>query len=398
MTAETTSSLSNFLTDLLAPFQENFPKKYVLSDELKRNTRKSSFHNLQVRVPFLLNPKQGTGALAQTGTLNIARQVDDKAAYIAMGRVSHAIELSKDLMLAVDRRDFAYAGDALKLHMDQAENAMARVENEMFCGAGDALIAAVTSDTTASTSVYVGTTANFYQLYVNRVVDILIRSSGATVSLARTITGQSTSSVTVDAAVTVTSLHGLYIEGSYGNAIQGLRQADATSGTFQGVNLATEVGFRITDGRGTTTAADLSTAILDGAYRRVNAAQGSSPDFFIGDPAAIDKFGQSLVSQFHWIPKITRLSTGWEGIDYRSTPLIPEFDMPAGTLLGVNKNAVTIYGYPGTNGPMWDDTDGSRFRRFSRSLPVEAWLVDFLQLGVHNPAALVSVKNLNQAA
>lgn len=399
MTAETTSSLSNFLQDMIAPFQESFSKRTVLQDELKRNTRKANFHGLQVRVPLMFVPKQGTGGVAQTGTLNIARQIDDQAAFIAMSRVTHAIELSEDLMRAVDNRDFAYAGDALKLHMDSAETAMSRVENEMLNGAGDALLAAVTSATTNSTTVYIGTTANFYQNYAGRVVDILVRATGATVSLGRSYssTDEAAGTVVVDTAVTVTTAHGIYIEGTYGNAVQGIRQAIATSGTFQGINLATVPQFRSIDGRGTTAAADLSMSIMDGAYRRVMAASGKAPDFWLGDPAAIDKFGQGLVTQFRWQPKITRLNTGWEGIDYRGTPLIPEFDAPAGTLVGVNKSALTLYSY-NQKGPSWDDRTGTKFQRFTRSLPSEAWLVDYLQLGIHQPNAIVSVGSLNRAS
>src|SRR5688572_33011631 len=100
MTAETTTSLTNFLNDMLTPVVESFPKRTVLSDELRRNTKKSNFSGMQVRVRYLAAPKQGTGAQAQTGTLNVARQLDDKAAYIQMARVSHPIEVSRDLMLA----------------------------------------------------------------------------------------------------------------------------------------------------------------------------------------------------------------------------------------------------------------------------------------------------------
>jgi hypothetical protein len=395
--AETTATLSTFLQDLIIPLQENFPKKHVLSDELTRKTQRTNFHGLQVRVPFLLNPKQGTGSLSQTGTLNAAKTLDDNAAFIAMGRVAHPIELSMDLIQAVDAKDFVYAGDALKLHMAQAENSIGRVENEFFCGAGDALVAAITSDTTNSTTVYVGTTANFYQTYINRIVDVVNRASGTSIYSAISITAVGASSITVNSAVTVVSTQGLYIEGSYGNAIQGLRQPDATTGTFQGVNLANVPGFRVVDGRGgSASAVDLSMAIMDGAYRRVNQASGRSPDFWVGDPAAVDKFGQGLTSQFRWNAKVVQLSTGWQGIDYRGTPVIPEFDMPFGYVLGVTKDAVSVYGY--TQGPDWDDQTGSRFQRFSRSLPVEAWLVDYVQLGIHAPNMLVKIANLNQAS
>lgn len=384
---------------MLAPLQENFPKRTVLQDELKRDTRRSNFTGLQVRVPLLFAPKQGTGGVAQTGTLNVARQLDDRAAYITMARVTHSIELSEDLLRAVDNKDWAYAGSALKLHMDQAEVAMSRVENEMLNGSGNALLATVSSATTNSTTVFIGTTANFYQNYIGRIVDALIISSGATVSLSRTITASSegAGTVTLDAAITATTGSGLFIEGTYGNAVQGIRQAMTTAGTFEGIDLSTTPQFQSIDGRGTTTAADLSMPIMDGAYRRAAAANGKTPDFWLGDPASIDKFGQGLVSQFRWQPKITRLNTGWEGIDYRGTPLIPEFDQPAGELVGVNKKSLTLYSYT-QKGPDWDDRTGSKFQRFSRALPAEAWLVDFLQLGVHDPRGIVRVGALNRAA
>lgn len=398
MTAETLTSLSNFMNDMIAPLQETFSKRTVLHDELKRNTRRSNFVGRQVRVPLILNVKQGTGNFAETGTLNVARQINDSVAYITMSRIGHPVEISLDLMKAVDARDWAYAGDALKLEMDQAEVAMSRVENEEFWGNGDALIAAVATAQTNSTTITVGTTANFYQLYPGRVVDILTRSSGTTISLGREITAQDAAAgtITVDAAVTTPTTGGIYIEGSYGNAIQGIRQPFATSGTFQSVNLATVPQFRGVDGRGTTTAADLSMAIMDGATRRLMSASGTSVDFWVGDPAAIDKFGQGLVSQFRWQPKITRLATGWEGIDYRGAPLIPDFDAPVGEIYGVSKKAITLYGYE--QGPNWDESTGSKFQRFSRSAPVEAWLLDFVQLGFHKPNALVKVANLNQAS
>jgi hypothetical protein len=400
VTAESITSLSNFLTDMVAPLQEQFPKRTVMLDELGRNTRRNNFRGLQVRVPLLLSVKQGTGNFAETGGPNIARQLDDRAAYITMARIGHAIELTPDIMLAVDRRDFVTAGDALKLHMDQAEVAMSRVMNEEILGTGDALIAQITTGAASATQT-VGTTANFYQLYPGRIVDILLSSNGTVLSAGRTIVSNDpvAGTVTFDASFTsVGSTHGIYLEGSYGNAIQGVRQAFGTTGTFEGIDRATTQTWRGVYGRGSAApgAADLSIPIMDGAYRRVLQSSGKAPDFWVGDPAAIDKYSQSLVAQFRWDVKYTRLSTGWSGVDYRGTPLIPEFDAPAGTILGINKSAMTFYGLQ--NGPDWDELTGTKFQRFNRNQPVEAWLIDRVQLGVHQPNALVTITNLNQAS
>src|SRR5215207_63437 len=129
MTAETLTSLSNFMNDMIGPLQETFPKRTVLSDELRRNTRRTNFVGRQVKIPLILNTKQGTGGFSETGGPNVARQLNDNVAFITMARLGHAIELSLDLMKAVEGRDWAAAGDALKLHMDQAEIAMSRVQN-----------------------------------------------------------------------------------------------------------------------------------------------------------------------------------------------------------------------------------------------------------------------------
>src|SRR6266576_571274 len=254
---------------MIAPLQESFPKRTVLSDELKRNTRRENFRGLQVRVPLLLTPKQGSGGVTQTGTLNIARQLDDKAAFITMARVTHAIELSVDLIKAAEGNNFVAAGSALKLHMSQAEVALSRVENEMLVGDGTGLLAGpVSSATTNSTIVVLGTTANYYPLYPGRIVDIF-QTGGTSVSASRTIVSATSTSVTLDAAVTATTGSAIYIEGTFGNSTQGLKQPFATTGTFEGIDLGTVIGFRSIDGRGGSTAADLSMSILDGAFRRV---------------------------------------------------------------------------------------------------------------------------------
>lgn len=405
--AEAISTLNNFLTDMLGPFTEAFSKRTVMLDELKRNTNRRNFNGLQVRVPILYNPKQGTGGFAETGGPNAARQLDDNAAFIAMARVGHAVLISVDLLRAGRGGNFAAGGDALKLEMDSASTALGRVENEMLCGRGDALIAAVTGTDGggSTTTITVGTAANFYQLYPNRVLNLQNRTTGAANAVPTvTVVSQNPAAgtIVVDIANTHAVTEGLYIEGTFSTAavsfaIQGIQQADAAAGTFEGVNLATAPGFRVVDGRGSGyAAADLSIAIMDGAYRRVMGASGKSPDFYIGDPASIDKFSQSLLAQFRWDVKYTRLATGWEGVDYRGTPIIPEFDMPSGTVFGVNKSALSFYGFD--NGPSWDDETGNKFQRFGRTVPVEAWLIDYAQLGVHQPNALVTVKLLNQAS
>jgi hypothetical protein len=289
--------------------------------------------------------------------------------------------------------------------MSRAEEVFKRVINEQMCGGGSAagsgaLLAACTATNNNSTTVTVATTANFYQLYPGRVVDVLTRSTGTPVTsgAGRSITAysQSGGTITVDVALTTTSSEGVYIQGSYGNSLQGLGSAVATSGTFQNLSKTSNFAWQGTD---VTPAAltDPSISILDKAERQVAAQSGRSPSFYLSDPAVVDKFSQGLTVQARWAGEEGQLASGWTGVRYRDKLLIPEFDMPSQTIYGVQTDDMALYTL--MDGPDWDDITGSIFQRFStRNLVVECWLYWMLQLGFQNCNSTVKIGNMNQAA
>lgn len=405
MADETTTTLANWLYDMKGPFTENFSKRKRLLTELERNTGRENFEGLQVRVPLLLTLAQGTGGLAETGTLNAAETLDDAKALIPMARVAHAISLSPDLIKSAEGGEFAKAGGALKLRMQQAEVAMPRVENEMLNSGGASVAPGVLMAATASTNTTAITVlgGNPYQLYAGRKVDIVTVSTGVAITngSGRTIQSfnKSTGVVTLDAgggAVNVTSgTHGIGIQGCAGNAIAGIGHASAVSGTFESIDKAAVPQWQGVDGRsGDASAADLSIAILDG-MERAAIPSGKDIDFYLGDRAVVDKFGQTLLTSSRWGGAEGELETGWKGVKYRDKVVVPEDDAKPQRVTGIAKQAVTLYAYD--KAPDWDEFDGL-FKRFSRALPVEAWLVDYVQLGVHQCNCFVYADNLNQAA
>ncbi len=406
MADELTTTLSNWLYDMKGPFTENFSKRQRLLKEIQRDTGRHNFDGLQVRVPLLLTIAQGTGGLSENGTVNVAQNLDDAKALIPMARVAHAISLSPDLIKSAEGGEFAKAGGALKLRMKQAEVAMPRVENEMVNGgqagfAAGVLVAA--SATTNTTAITVALTSNWYQLYPGRVLDIVAVATGVAIAngSARTIlsVNKTTGVVTLDAgggAVNVTAgTHGGGIQGCAGNAIQGVGSAAAVTGTFESIDKSTTPQWQGVDGRrGDTSAADLSIAILDGMEREA-IPSGKEIDFYLADRAVVDKFGQTLLTASRWDGTEAELKTGWKGIKYRDKVVVPEDDAKPSRCLGISKDAISLYAYD--KAPDWDEFDGL-FKRFARTLPVEAWLVDYVQLGVHQCNTFVFADNLNQAS
>lgn len=424
MADELTTTIASMLYEMQGLFRRNYPTRAVLLSELEgvrradgekvyadrgrivrsSNRGRSKFSGKWVRIPIELAPPQGTGSIAEAGTVNTPHTENLTEAHVLMGRVVHPLSISLDAVYA-SRDNFSNSGDAADVadaaafRMQGAERIMPRVLNEMIWLNGDGLLAAFTAGATSATQT-VGTAANFYELYYGRIVDVLTRSNGTPVTngAGRTIvsTAPAAGTVTFDLSITVTTNEGIYIEGSYGTAVQGIGQAAAASGTFESIDKSLVPGWNMVDGRGgDTTTQDLSQGILDGAERR-SGNNGEGPAFYIGDIAAIDRFGQTLISQSQWAGNAGELATGWKGITYRDKVLVGDRDAKAGRLVGIDPGAMQLYSY--TDGPSWVDDTGSIWMRFSRKLPKEAWLADFVQLAFSRLNTFVILDNLQQAA
>lgn len=409
---ETTSTYVDLMFEMKGRLVENFPKYSVLLDQLKRKApAREDFDGTSVRTTIIRNVKQGTGPVTESGTLNVARNIRTTKVNIPIATITHAINITKRLKKTSDQPDTSFAS-AMSLEMKLAEEAMPRTVNEFLNGDGTGLLATTTDSVASATHTVSG--ANAYQLYPGRVVDVNLKSSGANATngagreiVSYTETTATTGTVVFDSACTTTGsgLEGIYIEGSGINAggttgiLQGVQQAAATTGTFEGINKAGagNADWQGVDGRnGDTGAADLSISILDGCIRRRGRNGTPNSSLWVSDEAVLDKFSQSLLTQSRWAGDKGTLDTGFEYVNYRGERIFPEYDAKRSRIVHVPVEDVSFYATQ--PGPDWDDEDGNIFRRVSRSLPVEAWLVDELQLGVHRCNRFVFADNLNQAS
>jgi hypothetical protein len=397
MADETTTTWANLLREMKGPLVEALKWKTVLLAEIKKDTSPRRWAGKQVTIPIILAPQQGTSMITQTGTLTTPIVHDDTQAVVTSAIIAIAISFSTQVMEQAKNDDTSWA-TVVPLKMRMAEEAFSRVINEQFCGDGTALLASITANATSVTQT-VGTTANFYQLYPNRTVDVLTRSTGVAVTGGTaakiSTTSPSAGTVTFTASVTGTTNEGIYIQGSYGNALAGFGGAVATTGTFQNINKATVQSWQGTDAS-PSAASDPTIAVFDKADRLALRNSGVTPKFYMADPAVIDKYTQGLTVQARWAGDEAKLASGFSGVAYRNKALIPEFDMPSSTAFGITPEDASIFTL--TEGPDWDDRTGSVFQRFgTRSLPVEAWLVWMLQLGFLRCNSQVKIGNLNQA-
>jgi hypothetical protein len=300
--------------------------------------------------------------------------------------------------------------------MQLAEEAMPRTLNEMLLGTGDGLIAALTGDERRvgrrTQTLTVGTAANFYQLYPGRTAT----SSSAPRSRVRARLGRGHDPVRervgrhdrrpvrrrLEHVVRGDNTMGLYLEGVAGQAAGSLLACRAPAGRsrdrlVRGHRQGREPGLA---GHRRPQRRHVRRRPVDLDHGRGIRRRGrnGTPDssYWVADPAVLDRFSQTLLTQSRWAGDAGELKTGFKYLEYRDERLYPEYDAKAQTIWNVPLDDMTFYATQ--NGPDWDDEDGSIFKRFNRSLPIEAWLIDEYQIGFHRLNRLVYADNLNQAA
>lgn len=426
MADETSTTWANLLREMKGPLVEALRWKTVLLAEVKRNKSPQLWHGKQITIPIILAPEQGTQMIGETSTVASSQTIDDVQANITTAIIEHTVSFSTQVLRQAQNDDTSWA-QVMPTKMRMAEDAISRVMNEQMCGTGDGLLAAITGGTSPGLTVQVATTANFYQLYPNRIVDIRTAASGADPGQGTlrkiasnnptanasygTVTFSTTGFGGGSGNITFSSSESIYIAGTgdinsawsgsppsgVGQALAGLGAAAATTGTFQGINKANYPAWKGTDGRnGSSTVVDPTISVFDGAERQAIIHSGSQPDFYLCDPAVVDKYTQGLTVQARWAGDEAQLQSGFTGVKYRNKALVPEYDMPGQTAYGVALDDLALYTLD--DGPDWDDRDGAIFKRFSRVLPVEAWLVWMVQMGFTRCNTTVKVGNLTQAS
>lgn len=425
MADNTTSTLTNLMYTLRGGMQDIHGTDWPFSAQLtgagdgstvgrftkEMDRNRDVFSGDKVRFSFVPYGMQSGGFTSPTSTWNVPSALTIGKAEVTLGRIvqpfSVTVDAERDTMSNSDI-------DAVTLLVEQAHKALGRMEEIAYCGDGTGLIASITDAATSLTTT-VATTSNWDILLPGTVWDVLTRASGADPGqgLRRMIdsVAESTGVITWATAATAsdggsgsivhTSADGIYIPGSYGNVTQGIAQAAAVTGTFQATDKAANAWWQGTDGRGgTTTTLALSDSMLDAAVRRGRRWGLGYWDYGIGDPAAIDLYKQQKYAQVRFDAKEQTLRGGFKGVVYegsdRPFPLMKAPYHAKGKLELVKDEFFQLYG--DSKGPDFLTDDGSMWRRFTRSLPKEADLLDRFQLGVKNCAGIVFLNNLDVAA
>lgn len=376
----------------------------------------------QIRVPLMMAEVAGASGTGRGGTFAVTSPIDTQKVTAKLAELTSPIGV--DLYLANQAQNGSLtARGYMETLTDSAFRSLARAENDMLYGNGDGSLAFNTATDATGLTMTVGTGANWNQINPGRVLSVRVAATGAdpgqglrrkVVSVnkaAGTVTfdtnqvasdGGTGNIVLAGAAI---GTYGLYIDLTYdalaanGKAIQGLTQATATSGVFEGLDKAAKAqwqGVQVNGG-----AAALSNSDLDNACYFLAANGLDSPAYGVGHPATVDVYKNSLQTFLKVTPQEATVKSGWRGIIYqggnRDVPIIKDLAAPRKTIF-LNPDpgpAGRLYGNGA--GPEFVQDDGGQWRFFTRSTYKEAVIVDWVQFGVGNCAHFAEITNLTEA-
>lgn len=378
------------------------------------------FTGSQVRHTVDLSTMQSGGWPGETGTWNApsalsSQKITDKLCDFVQP-FTVTVDVERDSM------NHSNASAVTRLTM-KAMQSCALNENLAILGDGTGLQATITDSATSLATTITG--GNIDVQLPGTIWDVLTRSSGADPGqgLRRKIasvvwTSNSAGTITWDTNATASdggsgnivhaSTSGIYIPGSYSTPgtndflPNGLEEAAATTGTFEGLSRTTYPQWAGTDGRsGDTSTKALSEGMLMAGARVGRRYGANSFDLGVGDPAAIDLYIQGFFAQRLFQPEQQTLKSGWNAVMFSAAGVKP-FGLlgdpmaKKGTLYLIDKSEVQIYG--DSKGPDFLTDDGAMFRRFTRALPKEAELLDRMNVMYTNASHIVKFGNLDVAS
>jgi hypothetical protein len=271
------ANFDNFLYDMQGQLQRLFARDNVLLAECSgvvqaspsnpvidydanygRYTRamdgnREHFEGEQVRVPVLTAALQGAGAITESSTWNVPIPIENQKAQAKLAQILVPFALS--LALERDSKSGSLSAmSAVQMYTEEAYGALAAIEDAMLNRNGDALLAVNAGADTNGLTVTVTNPSDFDVLVAGTVVDVLVSTTGADpgqgkrrrIASVNTATRVVTFDTTQQASdggsgnITLTGQTvGLFLAGSYGNAMQGFGQAVTVGGTpFEGIDVA----------------------------------------------------------------------------------------------------------------------------------------------------------------
>lgn len=399
------SNVSNTLQKVIMPFvQDNFDKKTILLDQLKRN-QGVTFMNDTFYAPIRSSRNGGVVNLANDGNSLVAGSSSVAQASVGYKTVTGSFQISKLVMDATSTTKGAVENELIRQAKTLASD-FAKSVNRQYYSDGYGAIGMVGGSVGSGTigltypdsNLDDGRSIDWYgsvngdiapSKYITAGQVLAIGTAGADLG---TVTSVSGTTVIVTGAPAIVANDTVYLadgtgEGAGTSEIQGIRLAlsSATTGSYAGVARATTAW---TAQVGTTAEALTLSAIEDKYLAAKEFADSSDRYAIFVNKTLYKKYGDILTSMRRSV-NTTELLGGWTGLEFAAgagkVGVFLDYDVPDGEVEIINLDSWVVCQVRDMS---WmESPDGGGLIRSRGNLLYEAAMVWFTNLLCVAPGA-----------
>jgi hypothetical protein len=346
MAGATLATLSAILKDYyLPPVVEQLNNEVLLLQRLEK--RDQELFGNQAIVPLHTGRSGGIGARPESGALPAPGAQSYTKAVYNLKYLYGRVRVSGPSMAKTASEAGAFL-QSLKSELDGIRNDLRKDVSRQVYGDGTGIVAALTGVGTGTATVTLASDEPIRHgfVYVGMVVDIGTAANPTLESASRTITAVNvaTPSITLDASITAAGTDKVFRAGAAGAGVVyeidgGLQAAvSAAANTYGGINAATT---GIWDNYRDTTGGALALDNLMKAYNQQRVAGGNLT-------AIITSFGLQraffnlLQSKVQYVTP-TKLSGGFQSLDFQGMPLIADIDAPFGKIFFLDESTLKVF-------------------------------------------------------
>lgn len=281
---------------------------------------------------------------------------------------------------------------ALDNEMEYLKDDVAKDTNRVAYGDGSGLLASLTDTATSASH----TVDNAQYLEIGMLVDVLVRSTGATVSLALSIVDIVGSTVTFSASFTAALTHGVYRQGNYGREPSGFAVIVDDTAALHGLNPATQRKWAASIEANAGVNRPLSEGLMIKVADRIRTASGKRPSVIFTN-LGVRRSYFNLLTQQRRYTDTKEYAGGFQGLPFnygKEIPVVEDVDSRPSRMTFLTESELKIYRKRPWH---WMDKDNSIFKWVRDFDAWEALLRQYWEIGTNQRNAHGELRDITEA-
>jgi len=366
MATQTLANADAILKDLyVGPIVEQLNNKTYMLDQIERDSEHIDLYGRRAIIPVHTNRNRGRGSRADGGTLPAAGRQSYQDAIVKIKGHFSGIEVTDQSIQASQSNEGAFINILDSESRKCGEDLRKDINRQVF-GEGTGILAGVASTVEGTKEIPV---TSVQYIYVGDPIDIVKKSDGTVGEGVenREVTkreGGATKKITISGAnaTKVTTEYGVYLNGSYGNEMDGLRNIVAKGRTLHEINSST-AGNEFWNGRVQnvgesesvlTTAGETS---FEKLADEVGLSGNADVEVFLTTRGVRRRLADTYQSQKRFNDaQAVNVHGGYSAIMVNEIPVIADDDAPRTYAFGLNKESFRWFQL---SSPGWMQQGGS---------------------------------------